>query len=238
MEIHKFESIPSTNSALVEFSKKNAKSWTVFWTPNQTKGRGYNGNQWLINPNENLAVSILIKSELTYQDLIFFNQWVSNVVHEMISQYSPDVFVKWPNDIILKDKKICGILIETHKSGNELNIIVGLGININQTQFGNISKAGSLTSLLHQKFEIEEILSALLTKMKDSFHLIQNKNWSIIHSQYNKNLYRKGMIAKFKLKEEEWEGIIQGVDENGLLILQFENQNIQKFQHKEIELIY
>jgi BirA family biotin operon repressor/biotin-[acetyl-CoA-carboxylase] ligase len=238
MEIHKFESINSTNSALVEFSKKNAKSWTVFWTTNQTKGRGYSGNQWLINANENLAVSVLIKSELNYQDLIYFNQWVSNVVHEMISQYSPDVFVKWPNDIILKDKKICGILIETHKSGNELNIIVGLGININQMHFENISKAGSLANILHKKFDIEEILSDLLTKMENSFHLIQNKNWNIIHNRYNENLYRKGFISKFKRNEMEFEAIIQGVDEFGRLILKLENHQIQKFQHKEIEIIY
>jgi BirA family biotin operon repressor/biotin-[acetyl-CoA-carboxylase] ligase len=238
MDIHKFESIPSTNSALVEFSKKNAKSWTVFWTSNQTNGRGYSGNQWLIQPDENLAVSVLIKSELAYQELIYFNQWVSNCLQESISEYGGNVCVKWPNDIILNDKKVCGVLIETHKSGNELNMIVGMGVNVNQMEFGDLSKATSLAKIHQRKFEIEEILSALLTKMVNSYSLVLEKDWSTIRDHYNIHLFRKNEISTFRRDGEEFEGIIRSVDEYGLLEVELKDLSICKFQHKEIELDY
>lgn len=238
MEIHKFESIPSTNSALIEFSKKNAKSWTVFWTTNQTDGRGYSGNQWLVQSGQNLAVSVLIKSELAYNELIFFNQWVSNCLQSCLSSHLDQVFVKWPNDIIAQEKKICGVLIETHKVGNELNMIIGMGININQMNFDGISKAGSMASLTHKNFNIEEILSELLTELESKYHQIEQKQWDNILTTYNLNLFRKNIISHFRSNNEDWKGIILEADNNGLLLIQLENGSIKKFQHKEVELIY
>lgn len=238
MEIHKFESIPSTNSALLEFSKKNAKSWTVFWTSNQTHGRGYSGNQWEANKDENLAVSVLITCDLTYQDLIYFNQWVSLVVRNYISNYVSHVHVKWPNDIIAHDKKLAGILIETHKIGNQLNVVVGIGLNVNQLDFGELSKAGSLAFLTHQKYDLDEILSAFLTEMQNSYHLIEQKNWKFIQDEYSNHLYQKDVVSEFLIKNEKQKGIIRGVDENGCLLVEFMDGFVKTYQHKEIELIY
>ncbi|MFV0505017.1 MAG: biotin--[acetyl-CoA-carboxylase] ligase, partial [Lachnospirales bacterium] len=102
MEIYKYDSLSSTNSELMELSKKNAKSWTVVWTSHQTQGKGYSGNHWESEKDKNLAVSILIKSKIDYFELIYLNQWVCNVLYRYLHQFSDDVSVKWPNDIILK----------------------------------------------------------------------------------------------------------------------------------------
>lgn len=238
MEIHKFDTIPSTNSALMDFSKKNAKSWTVFWTSNQTNGRGYSGNHWESIKDQNLAVSVLIKTELTYQELIYFNQWVSSVVRKVISSYVPSAFVKWPNDIIAETKKVSGILVETYKHENQMNIVVGVGINVNQTHFGEISKAGSLASITGQNYAIEEILSEFLTEMQESFVQIEQKQWDIIQNAYLDNLFRKDMPSEFLIDNEILKGIIRGVDSNGHLLVEFDNSEVKSFQHKQLELIY
>lgn len=238
MEIHRYDSASSTNTVLLEMSKKDAKSWTVVWTTNQTQGKGYAGNIWNSEKDKNLAVSILIINDLNYKELIFLNQWVCNSVCELMEQYSDEVWVKWPNDIIIKNKKVCGILIETYKSDNQLNIIIGIGLNINQTNFENLYKAGSLATQTNQFYDIEEILSGLLTKMKGSYNLIQNKEWYSIIESYNSKLFRKGKVSVFKKENELFNGIIQSVDKSGLLHVKLENEGINKFKHKEVELIY
>lgn len=238
MEIHKFDTIPSTNSALMDFSKKNAKSWTVFWTSNQTNGRGYSGNHWESIKDQNLAVSVLIKTELTYQELIYFNQWVSSVVRKVISSYVPSAFVKWPNDIIAETKKVSGILVETYKHENQMNIVVGVGINVNQTHFGKISKAGSLASITGQNYAIEEILSEFLTEMQESFVQIEQKQWDTIQTVYLDHLFRKDVSSEFLIDNEILNGIIRGVDSNGHLLVEFDNSEVKSFQHKQLELIY
>ncbi|MET3732105.1 biotin--[acetyl-CoA-carboxylase] ligase [Moheibacter stercoris] len=238
MEIHKFDTIPSTNSALMDFSKKNAKSWTVFWTSNQTNGRGYSGNHWESNQDQNLAVSVLIKTELTYQELIYFNQWISNVVRKVISSYVPSAFVKWPNDIIAETKKVSGILVETYKHENQMNIVVGVGINVNQTHFGELSKAGSLASITGKNYDIEEILSDFLTEMQASFVQIEQKQWEYIQNTYLTHLFRKDVPSEFLKNQEIFSGIIRGVDSSGLLLVELSNRELKTFQHKEVELIY
>ena len=238
MEIYHFESLPSTNSKLLELSKKNAKSWTVVSTFEQTAGKGYSGNQWASEPNKNIAVSVLIKSELNYSELIYFNQWLCNTVAEYLKRFSDEVYVKWPNDIIIHNKKVCGILIETHRSESQLNIISGIGINVNQTNFKLLPKAGSLSTQSGQQFDLEEILSDLLTELVSSHKQIENREWENIFSNYNQNLFRLNQASEFMIKEEEFEAIIRGVDESGQLILENAAGELMKYPHKSIELIY
>lgn len=238
MEIHHYESVPSTNTALMKMSKKGAKSWTVIWTSDQTQGKGYTGNIWTSEKNKNLAVSVLINSNLNYNDLIYFNQWVCNCISDTFKAYAKNVYVKWPNDIILNNKKICGVLIETYKSDNQLNIVSGIGININQTEFFGLEKAGSLATETNKFYEIKEILSALLTNLQKTYHQIENKDWKRISKDYNSNLFKKNKQSIFRMNNEVFNGVIKFVDESGLLNVETEDGIIKRFKNKEVELFY
>lgn len=238
MEIFYFESIPSTNSSLLEKSKKNAKSWTVYWTKNQTKGRGYAGNVWESEVNENLAFSVLIKCGLDYAELIYFNQWVSVVLAEYFASIIDEVYVKWPNDIIVKDKKICGVLIETHRLESEMNVVVGIGVNVNQSTFDGLSSAGSLYTQIGEKYDVEEILSDLLTELRNKFSLIQKKSWELIGDKYNSRLFKKDILCEFEVSGEKIKGEIKSVDHDGNLNLKLESGEMKVFKTKEIKMIY
>lgn len=238
MEIHKFNSIPNTNSLLIEESKKGAKTWTVYWTDNQTAGRGYTGNSWQVEPYKNLQISVLIKSELDYKDLFFFNQWVCNCIYDLLAVYTDDVNVKWPNDIIIKGKKVCGILIETNKSKEFLNIITGIGLNVNQTDYSNFPKGGSMATQTGRQFELEEVLNKLLQIMFDSYVLIENKDWESIRETYNSRLFRRNIMSQFKKDGKIFRGKILDIDDNGSLRVETEDGMIRSFMHKEVELIY
>jgi BirA family biotin operon repressor/biotin-[acetyl-CoA-carboxylase] ligase len=236
MEIIYFESLPSTNTALLAMSKKHAKSWTAIWTSEQSGGRGYAGNKWQSENGKNIAVSLLIKSNLDYETIVFFNEMVCNAIRKYLSGFSDEIFVKWPNDIILKNKKICGILIETHKAENSLNLIVGIGLNVNQLRFENLPNAGSLASILHREFDLKEILSALLTEIQKDYRLLEQKEFDLIQNEYNRYLYKKGKIAAFEKNGLRFNGIIQSVNHLGQLEILNEKGEIEKFNHKELTL--
>jgi len=238
MEIHYYDSLPSTNTVLLQMSKKGAKAWTVVWTTDQTEGRGYAGNKWKAEKGKNIAVSILITNDLDYEELIFFNQWVCNCLCELLGNYVDDVYVKWPNDLIISNKKVCGVLIETHRSGNHMNIVTGIGLNINQTEFQGLPKAGSLATSSARIYEIAEILSGILTKLKDNYVQIQNKEWDFIRKTYNSKLFLKNKTCSFRIETNEFQGIIRLVDASGLLHVELKNGSIKSFNNKEIELIF
>ncbi len=238
MDIHYYSSTSNTNSTLLELSKKSAKSWTAIWTDNQTQGRGYAGNSWTAEPGQNIALSLLIINDLNYDELLFFNQWVSNCVASVLKRLTADVFVKWPNDIIAADKKLCGILIETRRSGNQMFIVTGIGLNVNQTNFENHPKAASLGLICGCKFDLKEILSGLLTALEENYHLIENRDWETISKNYISSLYRKDIKSLFRTEEGEFEAIIRSVSDRGELILELTDGNFRNFAHKSIELVY
>lgn len=239
MLILKFDSLSNTNSMLMDLSKKNAKSWTAVWTGNQIHGRGYAGNQWNSEPNQNIALSFLLRLELSYEELIYFNQWVCYEVFRYVSRFSSDVYVKWPNDVILGDKKICGILIETYKEKDCLNCIVGVGLNVNQKDFEGLPNASSMAVELNKEFILDEVVTDLLSGFQNSFHLIEAQRWDVIFNNYNSKLYGREQLNLFKKGDSIFEGTIKGVNKEGsLLVENKESQLLESYKNKEIEFIY
>jgi BirA family transcriptional regulator, biotin operon repressor / biotin---[acetyl-CoA-carboxylase] ligase len=237
MYLISFDSLPSTNDFLMEMSKKDANSWTVIHAKNQTKGKGYAGNEWKVVEGENLTFSFLLKTNYTFQELIYFNQWVSNVICSFLKQFHSKSNVKWPNDIILNDKKICGILIENHRSEGIMNSIIGIGINVNQTDFNHLPKATSLKVVTDTSYDIEAVLTDLMLYFEKMFPILERKEFDLIHKAYLNHLFRKDEISQFKLNDEIIDGIIRDVNEAGNLMIEIDGQ-IREFKHKEIELLF
>ena len=237
MNIITFDTLPSTNDYLLDLSKKGANSWTVIHAYNQIKGKGYAGNVWQTNPNENLTFSLLIKSDLDYKDLIVLNQWVAGCIYKVLSSIHGKWFIKWPNDIILNDKKVCGVLIENYKSNKTMHTIIGIGININQTDFNHLPKASSLQKETDIQYDILAILADLIDGFKNEFNLIENKSFTLISDFYNKYLYKKNQLVNFRIEEKICEGKILYVASNGNLVVDFKGKEYE-FMHKQIELIF
>lgn len=237
MNIITFESLTSTNDYLMDLSKKNANSWTVIHAINQTNGKGYAGNRWEVNPNQNLTFSLLIKSDLNYQDLIYLNQWVANCIYTSLSQLQSNVSIKWPNDIILNNKKVCGVLIESYRKSEIMHSIIGIGINVNQCDFNHLTKATSLKNESHFDYDIMTIMSDLLQTFEKDYHYIENRNWNQISEFYNSKLFRKDRISQFRINNNLVEGIIRKTTNQGSLIVEIDGVE-KEFLHKQIELIF
>lgn len=233
--LHHFENCFSTNDEIL--SVLNEDESTAAFTFNQTKGRGQYGNIWKVIPNQNLAYSLAFKTSKINISDTFLNYYTAIIVRDFLANLTnAEAKIKWPNDIILNGKKVCGILIEKKKIDHEEYYIIGVGINVLQSDFSNLPKAGSVLSVTGLNFDLNQFANQfhqyLVSRMKD----IDPEE--MIFTIYNNSLFRKDEISVFQKNDLRQNGIIKNADKNGFLWIELENEGLQKFFHKEIELLY
>lgn len=230
-----FNNCASTQDELIDFLNQHylSEDFLAVYTFNQTKGRGQYGNSWENLPEENLAYSFALKTKNINVSDTCFNFYTAILVRDFIANLTKtEVKIKWPNDLILKNKKICGMLFEKNKN----YFVVGIGINILQENFKNLPKAGSILSQTGLFFELKAFTESLHQYLFE--HLVQKEIPNNILELYHLHLYRKNEVSVFEKNEVRQNGIIQKVDENGYIWIDLENEGLQKFFHKEIELLY
>ncbi|MDG4946540.1 biotin--[acetyl-CoA-carboxylase] ligase [Weeksellaceae bacterium KMM 9713] len=236
-----FESLGSTNQKLYQLTENNVPSWTVVSADKQSSGKGYANNVWLSEDYKNATFSFLLRYPFQVQEeLAIFNMWISTEITRFLSNWQIVAQVKWPNDIILNNKKIAGILIETKLTGDKTKFcVIGLGININQVDFGELEHVSSLK--LENKvlnFDIQEFIKSLMLHFYDNFYKMETKQFDLIYDTYNNQLFKKGKVSVFEINSQKMNGIIQYVNREGNLVVDLEDRGEKSFRHKEIKLLY
>ena len=239
MSIIKLSATDSTNSYLKELSlEQTLDDFTVVSTELQLKGRGQMGSKWVSDKGKNLTISILKKLEnFDVQNQFNLNCIVSLAIYDVLYEMKvPNLYVKWPNDILSVDKKICGILIENILKGRFIYAaIIGIGLNVNQTNFGSLEKVSSLGLLLEQKLEPHSLIEPIQSRLKFYFSISSKE----LREKYHKILFRKDIPSTFlNTKNEKFMGIIMGVDTEGKLIVEYKDGLQKKYGLKEIKLLY
>ena len=230
-----FNNCASTQDELIDFLNQHylSEDFLAVYTFNQTKGRGQYGNSWENLPEKNLAYSFALKTKNINVSDTCFNFYTAILVRDFIANLTKtEVKIKWPNDLILKNKKICGMLFEKNKN----YFVVGIGINILQENFKNLPKAGSVLSQTGLSFELKAFTESLHQYLFE--HLVQKEIPNNILELYHLHLYRKNEVSVFEKNKVRQNGIIENVDETGHIWIDLENEGLQKFFHKEIELLY
>ena len=230
-----FNNCASTQDELIDFLNQHylSEDFLAVYTFNQTKGRGQYGNSWENLPEKNLAYSFALKTKNINVSDTCFNFYTAILVRDFIANLTKtEVKIKWPNDLILKNKKICGMLFEKSKN----YFVVGIGINILQENFKNLPKAGSVLRQTGLSFELKTFAESLHQYIFE--HLVQKEIPNNILELYHLHLYRKNEVSVFEKNEVRQNGIIKNVDETGHIWIDLENEGLQKFFHKEIELLY
>lgn len=233
--LHHFENCFSTNDEIL--SVLNEDESTAVFTFNQTKGRGQYGNIWKVIPDQNLAYSLALKASKINISDTFLNYYTAIIVRDFLANLTnADAKIKWPNDIILNSKKVCGILIEKKKINNEEYYIIGIGINVIQSDFSHLPKAGSVLSVTGLSFDLTAFTNQFHQYLISRMENMDSENE--ILKNYNQFLFRKDEISVFQKNNVRQNGIIKNADKNGFLWIDLENEGLQKFFHKEIELLY
>lgn len=243
MHLIKLNATESTNDYLKNLaSQETLPDFTAVVAKSQTKGKGQMGAKWSSEEGKNLILSVL-KNNLSLfpTDSYSLNICASLAIYDSLSAIGvPDLKIKWPNDILSGSYKICGILIENQLRESQIkSAIIGIGLNVNQTNFPNLQNAASLKMLLGKSYDIEELLTLILKKLQILFDLSANKGMARLWKRYENVLFRKDKPSTFESKEGElFMGFIRGVSSDGSLIVELEDQIIQNFGLKEIKLLY
>lgn len=207
----------------------------------QSKGRGQRDNSFHSAEGKSLTFSfILFPKQLVVADVFAIQTLISVSLHEWFSQYTDQCHIKWPNDIMLGDKKGCGVLIENAIKGVNIRYsIVGIGINIGQDELPDDIAHKATSLLMHvpdlPNRPMSEHCAAILSIIQKRYKL----DWphpERMLATYNKLLYRCGELSWFETDGEVFQGSISHVDSRGILYI--DHGNVMKpYYFKEVTML-
>jgi BirA family biotin operon repressor/biotin-[acetyl-CoA-carboxylase] ligase len=240
--------VNSTNSYALQQIENNALNHgDVIFTPNQESGKGQADNTWESEPGSNLQASIILTPKMIdAAEQFVLTQLISLAIIDLIKSYLPskklkqELKIKWPNDIYVGDKKIAGILFQNFIKGNKIEYsIVGIGINVNQTNF--FSSAPNPISIIHKTNKLTDIdilLKQLLNNIGSNYEKLSIKGYfAELKTKYINNMYRFNIWANYSDIEGDFRGKIIDFDEYGRLIVLQESGAEKLYMFKEIKFI-
>ncbi|MEN7550255.1 biotin--[acetyl-CoA-carboxylase] ligase [Rapidithrix thailandica] len=237
-------SCQSTNDIAADFIRKGeAGEGSLVITSEQTAARGQRGNSWESSPYQNLTFSLVFTPTfLQPVDQFQLSMAVSLGIRDFLSQHlSPEVKVKWPNDLYFREKKLCGILIENQLQGHTLEYsIAGIGLNINQQQFTH-SRAGSLSQFTGKTYVLNDLLEELLPLLEHRYLELKRLEWGQLKATYQKELLGFQAIRKYRevASGRTFRGQVLGINQSGQLAIHDLDlkSKVYYFKFKEVEFL-
>ena len=236
-----YESAGSTNAIAADLiNNEHFTEGVVVCTFNQTAGRGQYGNRWNSEPNKNIALTVVLNpSFLNPREQFHLNKAIALAVHDTISHFTEGyVSVKWPNDIYIHDKKMCGILIQNALTGTHIqSCIVGIGINANQMNFNDLPNATSLAIETGKEFDLWLVVEKLCQCIEQRYLQLKTRQFDKIHSEYLSKMYRWGQDALYQYPNGTYfQGKIVDVSDSGKLLIE-SKKGLEEFDIKEVKFI-
>lgn len=240
-DLQHFKKLDSTNTYLRNLlnvqTEKIAEGLLVI-TDEQFAGKGQSGAGWVSEAGKNLTCSILLRpSFLLPAEIFYLNKAIALAVRDCVGDFitGQTISIKWPNDIYAGNKKIAGILIENGFQTTAVQYsIIGIGLNVNQTEFDPaIPNPVSIRMITGKDFDLQIVLEKLCGAIEYYYLMLRRFDFKQVDDLYHTYLYGIGKERKFKSAENEFSGIIEGVDANGKLILKTGGE-MKKFEVKEI----
>ena len=242
MRIKWLQEVDSTNNELLRHVG-DYDNLSVIAAVNQTAGRGQRGNRWVSAPGDNLTFSFLLKpSGLPAREVMAVTCFATLAVRDALRAEGVPAVVKWPNDIYVGNRKICGMLVENGLDGADIAwSVVGIGINLNQTEFpGEVLNATSLRRLTGRTYEPAPFLEKLCHGLEALLpELASQEGRDGLRAAYEKDLFRKDSPAAYRdlTTGEEFTGILRGITPEGLLRVEKAEGPEKTFGFKEISYI-
>ncbi|MFD1552266.1 biotin--[acetyl-CoA-carboxylase] ligase [Putridiphycobacter roseus] len=232
----KVDETTSTNDLMWKYFKEiTVEEGTFILAKNQTNGKGQKGNVWLVEPGKNLTMSVGLTPNIPAKNAAYMNVVAALAIHKTLLDLNIDAQIKWPNDILVNEKKICGILVENQIQGKFIQkAVVGIGLNVNQTIFADQINATSLANQIDKQSNIESIAKSIHLNLDAYYSLLKDSNIKQLTLLYYQHLYRINVPCKYADSSGTFIGIIQGIDAFGRLKVKKENNRTKIYDIKEI----
>lgn len=236
------EETDSTSLCLARLcTEQEIQEMTVVMADYQTAGRGQRGTSWESEKGENLLFStVLYPTFLSAKEQFRLSQVISLAVKETLDVYAEDFSVKWPNDIFLKEKKICGMLLENDLTGTQISrCITGIGININQEKFHSPApNPVSLRQITGKEEDLSEVLKQVMERIGVYYELLKSGKRDWIASRYQRSLFRNTGFHDFQDQQGIFTAMITGIEPEGRLILTDDTGRERRYAFKEVSYLY
>ena len=230
-----FDTISSTNDYLLRKEKNKNKDIKICIAEEQTKGRGRRGKSWISPKFKNIYFSL--NSYFKKEDLSGLSIAVALSVSKVLTKINVMSLIKWPNDLLVGNKKICGILIETAKVGELTKVVIGIGINVNM-EYSELIDQEWTSIKLEKKQSVDR--NSIITEMINQLCITLNKFEQEEFDYFLKRFTSLDLLRdkEFTLKDKPNETFIgKGIDNKGFLIAQnLKDQRIVKFSSGEVSL--
>ena len=228
------ETIDSTNSFLLD-NQQNLGNGTVIFTEYQENGRGRFERAWESNKGENLTFSILLRKKYLSLNPNHINLAASLAVSSAIENlYQLKTDLKWPNDVLIKNKKVSGILLESSSKGSKL--VVGIGVNVNQTKFDGdfMIQPTSIKFELRKETNRERFLSEILNGFEDLLLSLEESPKKVL-DEWRERCRMIGERIAIDTGAEKKYGIFYDIDANGFMILK-SGEEMEKITNGDVSV--
>lgn len=226
-KIYYYEEVDSTNTIAKRLGKIPGNHGALIIANSQKAGKGRLGREWISPKNKGIWMSLILTPRIDIRNASMLTLIAALGVNEGIRRITGlDSFIKWPNDIVVHGKKICGILTEMSTIQGKIEcVVIGIGINVANTNFSNEleKKATSLEVELGCLIEKWELVNAILESMEKYYSIyIRTQSLIELKQEYNKQLINYKELVQVLDGEKGFKGVALGINEFGELLVETE----------------
>ena len=239
-QIITYDSVNSTNDVAKNLVGESAQEGTVILADTQSQGKGRQGRTWYSEDNVGVYLSVLLRPSLPPKEISQITLVAGVALAQAINEFSrARAYLKWPNDIILNGKKVAGILTENHKKNADSGIILGIGINVNNSHFP-VSLQHIATSMAMANGEIFErlpLITFLLNHLDQQYRCFLDEGLSPIIDHWNLNSDMFGKRISMTQGTQTFSGTAMKLSDQGHLVMLADSGEEFKFDSGEVALL-
>jgi len=226
--IYYYKQIESTNNEARLLAEQGAVHGSLVLTGQQTAGKGRCGRSWASPKDEGIAMSLLLKPQILPLSASMLTLVKALAVTDAIYQAGLSCTIKWPNDIIIGNKKVCGILTEMSADMDRINyVVIGIGINVNTRSFPKeLTQTATSMSIEGGSFYNRALLiKNIMEAFEKYYHIfIKTEDLSGLMDIYNQRLINRGRLIKVMEKADDFIGVAEGINSKGELMVSNDGQ--------------
>ena len=238
--VHFAKETDSTNEWCKRMSKEHAEHGTLAVAEFQSAGKGRLGRKWTAPEGSSVMMSILLKPEFEPQYASMLTLVMGLSVAQAVCELGVEVSIKWPNDVVVSHKKICGILTEMGvQDGKIREVVIGVGLNVNLKEIQDElkDKATSLYLETGKTYDRNRLIGLVMEKFEINYEkFVQTCDLSMMLDDYNMLLANKSQPVRVLDKISPYEGVALEIDKDGALLVRVQSGEIRKVCSGEVSV--
>lgn len=229
-KLYIYDTVDSVMDIAHTKARAGEEEGAVIFAKAQKKGRGRLGRRWISTKGKGLYFAIILKPDIKHHDAPKVTLLSALSVAEVLKKsHRLNAHIRWPNDVLIKDKKACGILTESNTHKNKLHyLVVGIGLNINFKSTELPKEATSLARETKRKINQDKLLFKILEKFEENYRIFLKKDFARLIPKIEHLSSTFGKFVKIKTAKHIIKGYVQDIDKDGALILRSANGFVEK----------